>query len=285
MTILMLIILLSVTVCAGGGWLYFQCIQMPRPSIGVFGLSDVLIVFVFILLIPLLYVLLPGWIMTGLLLLSGLSLLYAALEPLKHLGIVWGLTCGLIGADLLSGFTLGTQHPLHQAINNAFVALCVISISNTWAQTGMKARDAAILASLLILYDFIATTQHSLMNDLFAQAQTLPLAPLISWSQREHYAAIGLGDVLMVTVFPLTMRKGFGTRAGVIALGVGLTAVIWLSVLPIKGIFPVMALLGPLIVAQYLFWRRSPEHPMKQMYRERANTQSRVSSLLPDGHF
>jgi hypothetical protein len=188
---------------------------------------------------------------------------------------------GVVGLDLICGLALGTQHPLHQGINNLFVILSVISIANTWAQAGMKARDAAILAGLLILYDFIATAQHSLMGDLFGHLQSLPLAPLIVWGGAEQFAAIGLGDLLMLTVFPLAMCKGFGTRAGLVALFAGLATLIGLVMLQLTGIFPVMVVLGPLIVTQYLIWSRySPERSIKGMHEARAMRRARVTPNL-----
>jgi hypothetical protein len=271
MTASMFVLLVSMTACAVGGWLYFRHVQMPRPPIGIFALSDVLIVFVLIVLIPLLYLWLPNWMLMCLLVPCALSLVYAVLEPLKQRTMVWLVTLSLVGADLASGLALGTQHPLHQSLNNIFVILSVISIANTWAQTGMKARDAAVMAALLILYDFIATSQHLLMSDLFARLQTLPLAPVIVWTQSGQHAAIGLGDLLMLTVFPLTMHKGFGTRAGLVALITGLVSVAALALLQLAGIFPVMVVLSPLIVVQYLVWRRyAPERSMKAMRQAQA---------------
>src|SRR5688572_24623776 len=279
MTASMFVILLSMTACAVGGRVYFQRIQMPRPPIGIFTLSDVLIVFVLIVLIPLLYLWLPDWILMCLLVPGALSLVYAALEPFRHRWMVWLVTLSLIGADMVSGFALGTQHPLHQGINNVFVILSIISISNTWAQSGMKARDAAVLAGLLIVYDFIATSQHSLMGDLFARLQTLPLAPVIAWTQSGQSAAIGLGDLLMLTVFPLTVYKGFGIRAGLLALSAGVVAIMGLAVLQPAGIFPVMVVLSPLIIIQYLVWRNySPERSMKAMYLARADAPAALTN-------
>jgi hypothetical protein len=272
MTAPMFVILVSMTACAVGGWWYFRHVQMPRPPIGVFTLSDVVIVFVLIVLIPLLYLWLPNWMLMFLLVPCALSLVYAVLEPLKHHGMVWLVTLGLVGADLASGLVLGTQHPIHQGLNNIFVILSVISIANTWAQAGMKARDAAVLAALLIIYDFFATAQHSLMSNLFARLQTLPLAPVIVWTQAGQHAAIGLGDLLMLTVFPLTMHKGFGTRAGLVALITGLGSVAGLAILQLAGIFPVMVVLSPLIVVQYLVWRRyAPERSMQAMRQAQAH--------------
>jgi len=56
------------------------------------------------------------------------------------------------------------------------------------------------------------------------------------------------------------MHKAFGRRAAtmafVLGLGacVGLDAILWLA--DAHGIFPVMVILGPLMVMQYLFWMR-----------------------------
>jgi hypothetical protein len=42
-----------------------------------------------------------------------------------------------------------------------------VGAANLWAQSGMRARDAAVLAGALTLYDFIFTSQLTLMADLF----------------------------------------------------------------------------------------------------------------------
>jgi hypothetical protein len=75
-----------------------------------------------------------------------------------------------------------------------------------------------------------------------------------------RWLGIGLGDLLLATVFPLVMRKAYGRRAGLTALGLGLGAIVvvmlrsWLGVdIPM---FPVMVMLGPLMGLQYLYWRR-----------------------------
>jgi MFS family permease len=69
-----------------------------------------------------------------------------------------------------------------------------------------------------------------------------------------------MGDMLLATVFPLVMRKAFGRAAGLASLvsNLGLivalltAAVISQSQVP----FPVMVILGPLILLQYAYWRR-----------------------------
>jgi hypothetical protein len=260
-----LVVLVGAALCGVGGWLYFARYDMPRPPIGVSNLGDVAFAFVAIILVPILYVVLPLWLVTALFILASSSIVYFLFEPMLPRPLVWVITIMLVGADLAAGYVLGVNHPLYLAINNIVIVLTVVSIANAWASSGMYARDAAVLGVALIFYDFIATAQLSLMGDLFTRLSTLPLAPILAWGNGETYAAIGLGDLMMLAVFPLTMWKGFGKRAGLIALGVGFTAIVLLFVLPIGGIFPVMVVLGPLILIQYLWWRR---HGQERRFKE-----------------
>lgn len=260
-----LIVLFGAAASALGGWLYFGRYEMVRPPIGVSGLADVAFAFVAIIIVPILYLVLPTWFVAGLLVLTTFSLIYFLLEPVLPRLLVWVLSALLVGGDLLAGWQFGMTHPVYLAINNLIVILSVISIANAWASSGTKARDAAVLGAVLILYDFIATAQLSMMGDLFTRLSGLPLAPILAWGNGETYAAIGLGDLMMLTLFPLTLWKGYGLRAGLIALGIGFAALVLLFVLPITTIFPVMVLLGPLMVIQYLWWRRSgPERRWKE---------------------
>ena len=87
----------------------------------------------------------------------------------------------LVGIDLAAWLWLGKSSPWWHAINNVFVVLCVVGITNLWAQSGMKARDAAILAGALALYDLVATSLLPLMGDLFTRLAKLPLTPLVAW--------------------------------------------------------------------------------------------------------
>jgi hypothetical protein len=146
-------------------------------------------------------------------------------------------------------------------VNNLVQALMVVGVTVFWAQSGMKARDAAVLGVALALYDFLFTTQLPLMADLFAHLADLPFAPLVAWpvGSSDRWLGIGVGDLLMAAVFPLVLRKAFGQNAGWSALGLSLGTIAMLFVLPIlRGwtvIFPVMVVLGPLMGLQYAFWR------------------------------
>ena len=239
-----------------GSWAYFRRYQVSRPPIGVFNMQDIAIMILLIILVPLLYLILPLWLTAALLLLVALSILYFTWEPLLQVRwAIWLAAVTLLVVDSVAAF-LGTRQNAFFAVNNAVLLMMVVGITNLWAQSGMKARDMALLGVLLALYDFIATVQLPLMGELLARLSDLPLAPLVAWSGGNTMPSIGLGDLLLATVFPLVMRKAFGRSAGLIALVLNLVAIGTLLALPLQGGFPLMMVLGPLMGLQYLYWRR-----------------------------
>jgi hypothetical protein len=141
---------------------------------------------------------------------------------------------------------------------------------NLWAQSGLKARHVAILGGGLAVYDVVATSVLPLMDDLIARLGGLPFAPLVAWEAGGQRLGIGLGDLLMASVFPLVMRKAFGRRAGWMALASVLVVTAILLALLALGIvrvtLPAMVALGPLMVAQYVFWARrlGPERTTRE---------------------
>jgi hypothetical protein len=240
-----------------GSWVYFRRYQVSRPPIGVFNLQDVAVMVLLIILVPLLYLILPLLLTATLLLLVALSILYFTWEPLLHARwAIWLVALALLVVDSGAAFLLGTRQNEFFAVNNTVLLVVVVGITNLWAQSGMKARDTALLGVLLALYDFIATAQLPLMNDLGARLSALPLAPLVAWSSENTLPSIGLGDLLLATVFPLVMHKAFGRPAALVALILSLAAIGALLALPLQGGFPLMVVLGPLMGLQYLYWRR-----------------------------
>lgn len=245
------------------GWLYFRRYAMIRPPLGVFNLSDIAMMLGSIVLVPYLDLALPLWTVAGLLVVGGLSTLYFTWEPiLRPIWARWLATSVLVALDCAAWLWLGHTNPWWYAINNAYVVLCAVGVTNLWAQAGMKARDAAILGGALAIYDLAATSLLPLMADLFTRLAELPLTPMVAWplGREGQWFAVGLGDLLLAAAFPLVMRKAFGRSAGRAAMAIGLTAMAILIVSPIWGlhveIFPVMVVLGPLMVLQYAYWRR-----------------------------
>lgn len=247
--------------CAAGAiglsWIYFRRYQVTRPPIGVFNLRDIAFMITFIILIPYLYLALPLPLVAGLLLLGTGSVLYLGIEPvLRARSLRWAVVLGLLVADCGAAWAWGTASAAYLAINNLVMVGMVIGITNLWAQSGMKARDVTLLSGMLIIYDFVATSVLPLMGEVMTRLAGLPLGPQVAWPAGRGLAFIGLGDLLLAAVFPLVMRRAFGRGAGLTALAVALGTIGALFLLPIAGLFPVMIVLGPLMIAQYLYWAR-----------------------------
>jgi len=246
---------------------YFRRVWMPRPPLGVFNRSDVLIMMVAIALLPYLYLALPLWL-DGLVL-GGLTLgiLYVTLAPvpMPRAGL-WLAILALVAADLASWWRFGPTGAPFALVNDVVLTVTVVGVSNVWAQSGMKARDAALLGGLLAIYDFVFTAQLPLMNDLLTRLAALPFAPQVVWPIGPgQWVGLGLGDLLLATAFPLVMRKAFGRSAGLAASATSLAvvgALLGLAGLGMfGGAFPVMVVLGPCMVLQYGLWahRRGQE--------------------------
>lgn len=257
-----IVIFLFILLALGLSWLYFQRYRMKRPPIGVFNLWDVAFMMVGILLIPYLYLLLPGWAVTLLLGLGAVGILFFMFEPLfvrRWMG--WLLVLLLAGGEIVLYRLYGSRSLAFLVANNLVQVLSVVGITNLWAQSGMKARDVAILGAVLVVYDTLFTSVLPLMTDLFTQIEALPFAPVVAWPVTgEAVLLIGLGDLLLAAVFPLVMLKAYGRAAGMTALLVALLALAGVLLLPVTELlgatFPVMVVLGPLMVVQYVVWRR-----------------------------
>jgi hypothetical protein len=253
----------AAAVLLGSG--YFRRYRMARPPLGVVNLFDIALVLGLIVLLPYLYLALPPWLVTMFLAVVALSLLYFLGEPVfSSRWAVWLAALLLVGGDIASAYGFGGLSAPFFAVNNVVVVLVAVGAANLWAQSGMRARDAAVLAGALTLYDFIFTSQLTLMADLFEHVAGLPLAPMVGWPLGGLWLGLGLGDLLLATLFPLVMRKAYGKTAGVAAVIIALAAILFVLILPLLGfieaVFPVMVVLGPLSVIQYLYWHsRGPE--------------------------
>jgi hypothetical protein len=270
MTLAILVVFAHTTAAMLLGWLYFRRYAIQRPPIGVFNLRDVAFMLTGIVVVPYLYLWLPLWFAAGLLGLGALSILYFVLEPVIPVRpLIWLIVGGVLAAEVGAAWGFGGRSATFFSLNNLVQLLVVVGVTNSWAQSGMKTRDAAILGAALIIYDFTFTSLLTMMRDLITHLAGLPFAPMVVWpyypgqpfpADTMHWLGIGLGDLLLATVFPLVMRKAYGRRAGLTALGLGSGAIgavmlrSWLGV--DISVFPVMVVLGPLMGLQYLYWRR-----------------------------
>jgi hypothetical protein len=248
------------------GWIYFRNFQLARPSIGVLNLGDVAFMIGVIILIPYLYLALPLWLVAAIFALAMLSILYFVAEPLLSARWAnWLFALSLIAADVGANIYFGATSATFFLVNNTVLVLAIVGVTSLWAQSGIKARDVAILGGVLALYDLIATSFLPLMTDLIARLTSIPFAPIVSWGVGPELFVIGIGDLLLATVFPLAMRKAFGRSAGIAAIIINLgtlaATLAFLQLARLEVAVPLMTGLGPLMVVQYAFWvrRRGPE--------------------------
>jgi hypothetical protein len=135
-------------------WAFFARGRMTRPPLGVFNLADIAIMLGAIVAVPYLYLVVPHWLVAGLLGLGALSSLYLTGEVfLPTRAATWFVSLTLVGADVGALLAFGPGSMPFFLVNN--LVLVVVGTTNLWAQAGMRARDAAVLA----VYDVVATTQ------------------------------------------------------------------------------------------------------------------------------
>lgn len=252
------------------GWDYWCRYRVSRPPIGVMTLGDVLVLVAGIILIPHLYLALPGWLVSAILALGSLGILQLLLEPvLPAPSLSWVVAGGLVGAETLLAARAGTSSLAYLALNDLVLILLVVGVTNLWAQSGLKAHDLAVLAAVLTVYDLTATALLPLTTELIERLAGLPFTPLLMWpTPDDGWLGLGLGDLLLATVGPLVLRKAFGRTAGILAIVIALVTIGVVLTLPLlgllRGAFPVMVVLGPLLIGQNAFWmhRRGSERTM-----------------------
>jgi hypothetical protein len=242
------------------GSAYFRRYEVARPPIGVLNLRDVAVIFGGIVVMPYAYLSLPTWAAGALLTGIAMTVVYIASEPvLRRRGFVWTASLGLIVADVAAAVLYGTASNRFLAVNNVVLVVAVVGVANLLAQGGMKARDVAVLGGALTVYDAVATLQLTLMTDLLQQLGQLPLAPFVGWSEGDATFAIGVGDLLLATLFPLVLRRAYGRRAALVGAATAVGVLTTLVALGDTGIvtvaIPAMTILGPLMVVQYAVWR------------------------------
>lgn len=232
---------------------------VPRPPIGVFRSSDLVFMTVMVVAAPLLYLHLPGTFVAAVFGLVGLVAVQATLAP------VMGGRAGLLAATALCAGTFAAWASGHslptRVFSDAVLAIAVVGVGNLWVQGGLRAGQVAAFSSVLTGYDLIATTMTDVTHRFAAHVQGLPFAPVFELAGGHTPVSIGLGDLVMLAVFPLAMDKAFGRRAGIAAAATGVAVCAGVGMLFVAGAadssLPLLTVLGPVIVTQYVVRRRS----------------------------
>jgi hypothetical protein len=237
-------------------WFVFHRTPPRRPWIGVINILDVALLFGALVVCPYLYLIDPAWVTTILLALVTAIVSYRVLARLTRSRLLAGaVTAAILVAEIGTAALVPDRSNTLLLVNGALLAPLIVGAASLLVKGGLLARDVAVLAGGLAIYDFLARSQLTLIDQLIERASGLPFLPLFGWWHEADYLVIGAADLVVAAVFPLAARKAFGKTAGLIALGASLASIA--IALPLSNDnVPAMMALGPLVVAQYFWWIR-----------------------------
>ncbi len=266
---LFLVILIGVTLICAGALAYFRHVRMERPPVGTFNARDVVILLVIIGVLPFVYGWLPDVVVTCILAVTFASALYIGYAHVLGPVATW------LGIGVLFGFNIWSSHYIMGTIagwdwwytqQSIVVLLGAIAVCNLYVQGGMKLRHVAWLSLGLACYDIIFASYYPLTGRLLARYITHPLTPVIGMRFGKVDYALGLGDLLVYSLFFVTAYKAYGKRAATIAAGVivvfGGFATAYISLLfnftnaNLDELIPAQSLFGPAAFLTYLWMKR-----------------------------
>lgn len=261
--------LTGVTVVCGGALAYFRRVRMERPAVGTFNARDVVILLVFVGVLPFVYGWLPVPLVTCLLCVTFASALYFGYRPLLGSAGIW------LGIGLMFGLNIWSSHHVMGSIpgwqlwyteQSIMVGLGAIAVCNLYLQGGMKLRNVAWLSLGLAGYDVVFASYYPLTGRLLARYITHPLTPVIGMRFGEVDYVVGLGDMLVYSLFFVAAYKAYGKRAATIAAGVivvmGGFATAFIPFLfnfgnaNLDTLVPAQSLFGPAAFVTYLWMKR-----------------------------
>jgi hypothetical protein len=237
--------------------------------VGTFNTRDVVILLIFIGVLPFVYGWLPVPLVTCLLAVTFASALYIGYRPLLGSVGIW------LGIGLLFGLNIWSSHHVMGTIpgwqvwyteQSIMVGLGVIAVCNLYLQGGMKLRHVAWLSLGLAFYDVLFAAYYPLTGRLLARYITHPLTPVLGMRFGEVDYAVGLGDLLVYSLFFVAAYKAYGARAAAIAAGVivvmGGFATAFIPFLfnlqnaNLDTLIPAQSLFGPAAFVAYLWMKR-----------------------------
>jgi hypothetical protein len=265
-----LIVVAYTAAVAVSALLLFRRATPRRPWIGVIDLPDLVVVFVAIVAFPELYLALPTWAGTVLLAVAAWFAIYFVLRMARGSSVVAGAvsTTAVAAEGCIALLSDGGSDVL-LLVNGAVLAVPVLALAIRVVQFGVRARDIALLAAALALFELFADSQLALMPDLIERASGDPYLPAFGWTDGTEVSAIGLGELLIAATFPLAARKAFGRAAGLSGVAASVVAIA-IVLGPLEGDVPPMVCLGSAVVAHYCWWlrRRSRERATWEYLRD-----------------
>jgi hypothetical protein len=249
---------------------YIRRYRLERPAIGVFNGRDVAVLYVFIIVLPALYVVLPPEALIGFLILTFCAALSIGLRPVVPRKYIWpavGLAIGLNiwMARTLLGTSLGWELMLIET--SIMVVLAAVAVSNLYVQGGMRLQHVAWFALVLGAYDVTFSLIIPFIAELADAFIGHPLNPAIGFRMGLVYVDIGLGDLLVYALFVIAALKAYGPKAARLALViVGVFGSVAPSVMPLildvvtrgegNAVVPAQIFFGPPALLTYLWLKK-----------------------------
>ncbi|WP_323100302.1 hypothetical protein [Intrasporangium sp. YIM S08009] len=276
-----IVVLLSGVVIAAA-LAYLRRVRMDRPPVGVFNTSDLVFLAGVVIVMPVVYQWLPAWVVGALFVVFGTGLMWMTLSP--WLGAAGRWTSLAVAATDV-GLVVSGHAPsvAFNVVNGIAIGLMVVGASNTWVQGGIRARAVAAMAAFIAVYDLCATWLSPVTYEFFLRVKDLPFAPILTWGVGDGLAGAGLGDMLVAALWVAVVDKAYGRRHAHVAFGLtwALVPLVYDPLL-LLGLVPrsaaIMVMLGPIIVAHYLYLRR--RHPRERTFAEYAGLRSHRLGLI-----
>jgi hypothetical protein len=212
----------AVTVSTGAV-VYFRRVRLDRPPIGTFNFRDIAIFLAFIVTLPFLYVVMPGWLMTCVLALTFAASLSIGYRPVAGIGPTWLAIGLLLGANIWESNTMMgtiTGWEVWWIELDILVALGAVAVANLYVQGGMRLQHVAWFGLALSLYDLAASLGINVTAVLVGKLIGAPLDPMFGFRVGANNYGIGIGDLLFYALFVVACYKAYGWAAARLALGV-----------------------------------------------------------------
>lgn len=240
--------------------IYLHRVTIPRPPVGRFTAGDITIMSVMLVVLPAAYLRLPAVAVAAVFGVVLCTAAQTALAPLTGGRVAFGIAALAVAAEIAAKLT-GHDHVM-LIVNDAFILVAVVGVVNLWAQTGMSAAQVTGLAVVLTCYDIAATWIGALTQQFLAKVATEPFLPMLAVIGGQNPGGLGLGDCLVLAMWPVVLVKAFGKRPALVGAVLGLAVAVviqfafkdhWVG---FYAVIPTMAIVGPLIVLQYVVLRR-----------------------------
>lgn len=232
--------LLSLLVFVGIAFalLYSAKVSVNIPPIGRVNWRDAVTVLVGLVVTPAILTVVPTFYLAAWIGLSFVAGVYTLLSPVvRYRLLAFGLAIGL---------TLG-QFQLRSIWLNDFLVILAVSIAAVFfVQGGIRLREVTYMAAGYSIFDVFAI--RILQPILFRIFSGIALVPMLLMPYGGVTLSVGGGDLLLVTVFTLILKKEYGIMRAIALLATELSIIFAASLL--VGIVSVVPL-SPLLTLPF----------------------------------